>query len=138
MSKTENKKLEPGWWKPYWIVLVIATIVIGLTLPIFSHIPLESAIIYTVLALIAEGIAYYGRVRPSIRLNRVMYILIGVPVGFVLWYISWFFVLRPMFPRAGQDTLALLSLAVCFGIGAFIGELIGRIRHYKGPEQYQP
>ena len=29
------------------------------------------------------------------------------------------------------------SLAACFGVGAFIGDFIGRLRNYEGPEQYQ-
>ena len=68
-----------------------------------------------------------------------MHILMGVPIGFVLWFISWLLVVKAVYPQAGQDLAAvILSLIVCFGIGALIGDSIGRLRHYKGPEQYQP
>lgn len=136
--KTQVSKPKPRWWTPYWIIIVIATIVLGITIPFFSQIPLERAVIYLVIALVAEGIAYYGRVRPSISLNRVMYILLGAPIGFVLWFISMLFLSRIYTQGRSEDVAIIVSLVVCFGIGALIGDMIGRIRHYEGPKQYQP
>jgi hypothetical protein len=136
---TDHQKTKPRWWTSYWVVIFLATIVLGVTLPVLSQVPIEKAALYLIVALIFEGLAYYGRVKPSINLNRIMYILIGVPMGFILWYFSWFFVIRSLRPQAGQDfALVILSLIVSFAIGGFIGELIGRLRHYKGPEKYQP
>ncbi len=37
-----------------------------------------------------------------------------------------------------ESVVAVGSLVVCFAIGAYIGDLIGKARHYKGPRQYQP
>jgi VIT1/CCC1 family predicted Fe2+/Mn2+ transporter len=135
---TSKPKREPRWWKPYWITLFIATIIVGVSVPIFTHFPLEKAATYLALALIAEGIAYYGRVKQSITLNRIMYILLGVFIGGVLWIISAFFLSRIFTQGPNEDVAIVVSLAVCFGLGALIGDSIGRARHYKGPEQYQP
>jgi hypothetical protein len=139
-NQTEDKisKPEPRWWKPYWIILVIATIVIGITLPFRQGISWEQAIILLAFFLVVEGIAYYARVKVSIRLNRVMYILLGAPIGFVLWLVAATFLSRIYTQGFSEDIAIIVSLAVCFGIGALIGDLIGRARHYKGPEQYQP
>jgi hypothetical protein len=119
-------------------MLVIATIVIGITLPFRESISWEQAIILLAFFLVVEGIAYYARVKVSIRLNRVMYILLGAPIGFVLWLIAATFLSRIYTQGLSEDIAIIVSLAVCFGIGALIGDLIGRARHYKGPEQYQP
>ncbi len=138
MSNQKSER-KPKWWTTYWLLIILVTILIGITLPITRHISVETAATYMIIILIFEGLAYYARVKPSIKLNRLMYILIGVPVGFVLWFISWFTLIRPMYPQAGQDlTLVIISLIACFGVGAIIGDSIGRVRHYKGPEQYQP
>lgn len=139
MSDQKSPKTKPRWWTPYWLAIVITTVIIAVTLPIIRRVPWETAAITLLVVLIFEGLAYYARVKPSVNLNRVMYILMGVPIGFVLWFISWLFVVKAMYPQAGQDlATVILSLIVCFGIGALIGESIGRVRHYKGPEQYQP
>jgi hypothetical protein len=94
---------------------------------------------FTYIFLFFEGLVDYARLKPSIKLNRVMYILMVVPIGFVLWLISWLLVVKVVYPRAGQDLAAvILSLIVCFDIEALIDDFIGRLRHYKGPGQYQP
>jgi hypothetical protein len=139
MSERKSPKRKPRWWTAYWLIIVVATVIIGVALPITRNVPVETAAFYLIVILIFEGLAYYARVKPSISLNRVMYILLGAPIGFVLWFISWFFVVRVMYPQAGENLAAvLISLIVCFGIAFVIGDLIGKARHYKGPEQYQP
>jgi hypothetical protein len=141
VSEGKAKKPEPRWWRPYWVVIVIATIALGIIIPLFSKIPLDRALTYLIIALVAEGVAYYGRVRPSVKLNRVMYILLGVPIGFVFWFISMLFLSRIYIFNQGdltEDIAIVVSLIVCFGAGAWIGDLIGSYRDYKGPEQYQP
>jgi len=133
---TKNK---PKWWTVYWIIIIVITIIIGVTLPFFEHIPLERATLYLCLALVAESIAYYGRVKPSVSLNSVMYILIGVPIGFILWLSLWNISLNVFGRWINEDfVLVFGSLAICFLIGGIIGDFIGRLRNYKGPEQYSP
>jgi zinc transporter ZupT len=111
---------------------------LGIIIPLISHIPLETAVIYLVIALVFEGIAYYARVRPSISLNRAMYILLGVTIGGFLWLVSMIFLSRIYTQGLSEDVVIVIILIVCLGIGALIGDTIGRLRDYKGPEQYQP
>jgi hypothetical protein len=132
-------KSKPKWWTIYWIIIVVVTIIIGVTLPIIQHIPLQNAVLYLSLALVAEGIAYYGRLKPSINLTRIMYILIGVPLGSVFWFFLWMVIIRQIYPQAAEnDLIVVLSIIGCYIAGFVIGDLIGRFRHYKGPEQYSP
>ena len=68
-----------------------------------------------------------------------MYILIGVPIGFILWLSLWNISLNVFGRWINEDfVLVFGSLAICFLIGGIIGDFIGRLRNYKGPEQYSP
>ncbi len=138
-NRTIKSTIEPRWWKPYWISLVLVTIALGALCPWLFGTSLTNSLLYTGLAVAMEGVAYYGRVKQSLKFNRIMYILLGVPIGFVLWYISWLLIMRNIFPNVGENiALGILSLAVCYGIGAVIGDLVGKLRNYRGPERYQP
>ena len=117
-TEKEISKPQPRWWKPYWITLFIATIIVGITVPIFMQFPFEKAVTY--------------------GLNRIMYILLGTFIGGVFWIVSAFFLSRIFTQGFSEDAAIIVSLAVCFGFGALLGDLIGRARHYKGPERYQP
>ncbi len=64
----------------------------------------------------------------------MMYILLGVPIGFVLWFLIM--LLSNSILGEVNDVIFIAILGICFVIGCFIGDLIGRTRHYKGPEQY--
>jgi hypothetical protein len=123
MSTQKKKKLS----KFYWFALFLVTLFIGITLPIYQNTPVESAALYTVLALIGEGIAYYGQTRPSIKLDRLMYILMGLCIGLALWLIIIQFVWR-------NDVLFLFSLIVCSVMGALIGDRAGRKVNYEKPK----
>ncbi len=138
-NRTSKPAIQPRWWKPDWISLVLVTIVFGALSPLLLGTPLINSLFYTGLAVAMEGVAYYGSVKQSLKLNRTMYILLGVPIGFVLWYISWLLIMRNIFPNVEENiALGILSLALCYGIGALIGDLVGKIRNYRGPERYQP
>src|SRR4030042_4250755 len=113
-TKDKTPKPEPGWWKTYWMIIVIATIVIGITLPFTRGFSWEQAIASLALCLVFEGIAYYARTRVSIRLNRIMYILLGVPIGFVLWLIAGYLLSRIYTQGLSEDIAIIVSLVVCF------------------------
>jgi len=132
-------KNRPKWWNAYWIIIVVVTIIVGITLLFFQRISVQNAVFYLSLALVAEGIAYYGRVKPSLSLTRIMYILMGVPIGFFLWVFLWNISLG-VFGRWINENFVLVfgSMAICLLIGCITGDFIGRLRHYKGPEQYSP
>ena len=139
MSQTKDKSSAPRWWKPYWILLIIATIILGITMPFFTSIPFETSIMYMILTLGFLGLAYLGRVKQSLHLNRIMYILLGVFIGGVSWVVSLPFLNGLIVQGIDESTVTIVSLVVYFGIlGPIIGDLIGRARNYKGPDQYQP
>ena len=139
MSQTKDKSSEPRWWKPYWILLIIATIILGITMPFITSIPFETSIMYMILTLGFLGLAYLGRVKQSLHLNRIMYILLGVFIGGVSWVVSLPFLNGLIVQGIDESTVTIVSLVVYFGIlGPIIGDLIGRARNYKGPDQYQP
>lgn len=105
------------------------TIVVGVTLSVTQKVPLQNAITFTGLALVAEFIAYYGRVKSSITLNRAMYALMGFPIGFVIWFALVFLVERTVYPQLADDfVLFTCSMLVCLGVGGLIGDFIGRLR----------
>jgi len=137
IAETQAKvsKTKPWWWKPYWIISVILTLAVGLALPFFTHVTVDRTIIGLALSFLGLGIAYYIRVRPSIRVNRALYILLGItPIGFVIWII-WAIsgIGRWVTQTAGPGPSLLISWIVCYGIGALIGDWIGKKRNYILP-----
>lgn len=85
------------------------------------------------LTLVCIGIAYYIRVRPSMKVNRALYILLGItPIGFGLWVI-WAVsgIGRLIINMIGAFPSLLISWAVCYSTGALIGDWIGKRRNYR-------
>jgi len=70
------------------------------------------------------------------KTNRVMYIvLFGGFFGCWFSIAAWVF-LAIIF--AEFKVYVLLTFIGCFVLCGLIGDSIGKMRHYKGPEQYQP
>jgi len=135
MSKVKAKSSKPLWWKPLWIATLLATIASGVAGFFLLDVPLARAVGGVALTFLCIGIAYYIRVRPSIRVNRAVYILLGItPIGFVLWII-WAIsgIGRWVTQTAGSGPSLLISWIVCYGIGALIGDWIGKRRNYILP-----
>ena len=132
MAEAEAAKPKPWWWKPYWIVVVIVAIALALVLPFFTDIPIEQAILGLVPTLLCIGFSYYIRVRSSLKVNRALYILLGItPIGFVLWIICVFTLNRTvLLNKTGTWPVVMLCLVICFGLGALIGDWIGKRRGY--------
>ncbi len=129
-------KEKPKFWKTPYMAIMIIGIATGIILALLRIVSLQSAIVGIATAVFAPGIGYLGRARPSVKFNRTMYIIGGAGViGGILWLVM-FDMLRAMYQRAGENlALVVLSLIVCYGIGAAIGEFIGWLRDYKGPPQ---
>jgi len=130
-----HKTEKPRWWRPLWIITLLGIIVSGLFAFLIFNVPLERAILGLVLAFLCAGIAYYIRVRPSMKINRVIYILLGIsPIGFGLWIIWAVSGIGRLITNAvGALPSLIVSWAVCYGIGAFIGDWIGKRRNYQLP-----
>ena len=135
MAETKVSKPKPWWWKPLWIGTILLTIISGVATYFLLDVPLARAVIGIVLTFLCIGIAYYIRVRPSMKVNRAIYILLGVtPIGFTLWII-WAVsgIGRWITEMVGSGPSLLISWVVCYGIGAFIGDWIGKSRNYILP-----
>jgi len=132
MAETKVSKTKPWWWKPLWIVTVLATIASTVAGYFLLDVPLERAVGGVALTFLCIAFAYYIRVRPSMRINRAVYILIGItPIGIILWFICSFILNRVIITSAsGTLPLFLASGAVCLGVGALIGDWIGKRRGY--------
>ncbi|MEM3601270.1 MAG: hypothetical protein QXN87_01180 [Candidatus Bathyarchaeia archaeon] len=99
------------------------------------HSPIERVVGVAALTFACIGIAYYIRFKQSMKINRALYIWLGVtPIGFFLWII-WCIsgLARFITNMIGAMPSLLLSWAVCYGIGAFIGDWIGKRRNYRLP-----
>ena len=135
MSGVKAKGSKPWWWKPLWMAVLLITIASGVVGYLLLHVPLERTVGGVALTFLMIGIAYYIRVRPSMRVNRALYILLGItPIGFILWII-WAVsgIGRLITNMVGALPSLLMSWIVCYGIGAFIGDWIGRRRNYRLP-----
>jgi len=143
-GESSNPKLpkpKPKWFTPYWFALFVSTIILGsIILPIFGNQSLDRAIPYTVIALMILGLGYYARVKPSMTLNKLVYIgLVGSFIGCVLWFTGLIIAILSL-PRteAVENTLFIFLTTMSFTVGPIIGYFIGKARNFKGPEQYSP
>lgn len=139
---SENiSKPKPKWFTPYWATLIVLTIIVmGIVIPVFGYQSLENAAFYTVAALLVIGLAIYIRVKPSVTLNKVMYVgVLGFAIGCLLWFVGLLIavVSLPHNDRT-EDVLFIVLTALSFTLGPLIGYLIGKVRHFKGSEQYSP
>ncbi|MDH5780355.1 MAG: hypothetical protein OEZ29_07135 [Candidatus Bathyarchaeota archaeon] len=135
MSGVKAKGSKPWWWKPLWIAILLTTIASGVFGYFLLHVPLERMTGLVALTFLCIGIAYYSRVRPSMKVNRGIYILFGVtPIGFGLWIL---YALSGIGRFLNTHLDPFLSFIVAFitpyVMGAFIGDWIGRRRNYRLP-----
>lgn len=128
------KGSKPSWWKPLWIWVLFSCSALVAVGYFFLKTPWEKLMSGTVLILLLICISYYIRVRPSLTVNRGMYILLGVtPIGFLLWAAEFFVLSHFITTGSVVLPLALAITITPFLIGAFIGDWIGRRRNYRLP-----
>lgn len=144
LSEGSTEKAEPRWWKPYWLAIILVTLASGALLVVTGRVSFQRGILFTGLFLAFEALALYGRTRSSITLNRLMYVFaLGAAfIGGIIWimFLAILHFDNQLIYFEGQNEVAysVLSVVICFSVGALIGDIIGRKRHYKGPERYQP
>ena len=130
-DKAKVSKTKPWWWKPFWIFTLLANIVSGAAGFLLFDIPLARAVGVVSLAFICVGFAYYIRVRPSMKVSRALYILLGItPLGFGLMML---YVVSGIGRFIGPVPNLIIGFIVPYIIGAFIGDWIGKRRNYVLP-----
>ena len=127
-------KPKPKWFTPHLAVMTL-TIILGVLVAATHDIPLNVTVLLVVLALVAEDIAHYVRFLPFLSRNRVRYILMGVPIGGILWLAFTAVYIGTGSWSNDEDLIFAFGILIaCLGIGTLIGDSIGRLRDYKGPK----
>ena len=139
-NENGQKPSKPKWWKPLWILTSISMVGSGVFTYFFLHGEFVRIIIYEIIFSLVLGGAYYIRVRPSIKVNKLVYIIFGItPIGFglVILYalicgITNFSTFIMSFTPLGS-WLQLGIIIGLFTIGGFIGNWFGKKRDYRLP-----
>lgn len=131
-AKTEVPK--PRWWKPLWMALVAIALIFVVINYFLFHYSLSSVLGGLAITLLGIGAAYYIRVRPSLTVNRVVYICLGFGISWVVWLIFAFSgVGRLVTDTIGVWPALIISDVVLYVAGALIGDWIGKRRNYQLP-----
>ena len=138
MVETKVLKPKPWWWKPLWIVTMLAAIASAAAGFFLFDVPLARAIRAVALTFLVMGIAYYIRVRPSITVNRAVYIAFGASAtGLTVQFGTALIIAATGLPPP-INSLGFLGFVILFMItpnviGAFIGDWVGKRRNYILP-----
>ena len=139
-NENGQKPSKSKWWKQLWILTTISMVGSGIFGYFFFHVDFGIIVIYEIIFSLALGIAYYIRIRPSIKVNKAVYILLGItPIGFGLWILyavvcgltNFCHFLNNLRPYGYVLNIAFQILL--FIIGGFIGNWIGKTRNYRLP-----
>jgi hypothetical protein len=135
MADAKTKVPKPDWWKPLWIVTLLLTIASGFIIYFLLNVSLERTVSAVALTFFCIGIAYYIRVRPSLKVNRAIYILLGIsPIGFGLWILYALSGIGMFITtHFGTWVSLIIGFTVPYAIGAFIGDWMGKRRNYQLP-----
>ena len=138
--KNGQKPSKPKWWKPFWILTAISMVGSGVFTYFFLQREFVRIIIYEIIFSLVLGGAYYFRVRPSKKVNKVFYIIFGItPIGFGLSILYALFCGITNFAKfimSFEPFGPWLHLGIIIGlftIGGFIGYRIGKKRDYRIP-----
>jgi ABC-type multidrug transport system permease subunit len=134
MDKAEAKGSKPRWWRFLWIAVLLTTIASAVVGCFLFQIPLERVVGGVTLTFLCISVAYCIRMKPSRRLNRGLYILLGItPIGFVLWTAYALTIGLYLTKHLGSWPSLIIGFTVPYIIGAFIGDWIGGRRNYRLP-----
>ena len=139
IEEEENvESSKPRWWKPFWILMPISMVGSGVFSYFFLHSDFVRIIIYEIIFSIALGIAYYIRVKPSMRVNKAVYTLLGFPIGFGLYLLYGLTGMSRLLISLGSwwIWLNIIILIILLVIGGFIGNWIGKKRDYRLPMSF--
>ena len=125
-----------------WIIFFVATIAITILNGYFSIVSTQQTILVLVIEILSFAFAFYIRIRPSHTGNRVFFIAVGAfCLGLVFWIIVTLIILhsglrwqiQSATGNLGNDFVVTATLIICWIIGGFIGDLIGKRRKYIIP-----
>jgi hypothetical protein len=136
MSIIGDETPRSRWWRPLWLAVLLLTAILIAMSYFIQQIPLETVLGTAALTFLMIGIAYYIRIRPSMKVNRAIYIWIGItPIGFALWIV--FIVLsgvsRFLTTYLGPELGFVIGIIAPLTIGALVGDWIGKRRNYRLP-----
>jgi len=127
---------KPSWWAPIWLFCVAFVVAAGIALYTY---PMNLLVLnfYEAIALafVFLGFACYFRVRPNIKVNRAMYVLLGItPIGlFLMIAYALSGLIEFMLDNLGLWPSFIIDVTAPYIIGAFIGDWIGKKRGYRLP-----
>jgi len=137
-TKAKVSKPMPWWWKPLLIVSILICIVFAVAGFFLFDASLVRVVAGLALSFLGICFAYYIRVRPSMNVNRALYILLGG--GVTYWiifggtaFIIWATGLPPPTQYLGPWITNIIFMIAPWIIGAFIGDWIGKRRNYLLP-----
>ena len=122
------------WWKPLWVATLLLTIAVGVVDYFLFHVPIGKVAGALAITLLSIGFAYYIRIKPSIKVNRGVYILLGFsPIGFCLWLLYVYSGISGFLTTLGPlgALTSMLLFPIPYIIGMFIGDWIGKRRNYR-------
>jgi len=130
------ESIKPRWWKPLWILIVISIVASGFFSYFFLQRNFVLIIISEIIVGIVLGIAYYIRIKPSMRVNKAVYILFGItPIGFGLCLLYGLMGISRFLISLGSwwIWLNIINFIILLAIGGFIGNWMGKKRNYRLP-----
>ena len=136
MSSASSDGPKPWWWKPMWIAILLSIVASTLVGIFVLYIPIERMVYVSVFGFFLVGGAYYIRVRPSIKVNRVIYIMSGASWTVLAVFFGGAFIIRATglsSPITHVSTFFLFIIIAPLIIGGIIGDWIGKKRNYSLP-----
>jgi hypothetical protein len=135
LSLLDHKTAPKSWlWKTLWVTTSFFIVASCILTYFLLYQPLFRAAGGLVLTVLYLGITCYLRVKPSSRINQAVYLVLGItPIGFVLWVTSVSALNNTLLHGLGSYLAVVLYFIACIGLGAFVGDWIGKRERYMIP-----
>lgn len=118
--------------KAYWMVLAVLFAVVSIVFGVAMGLVISQTAILVITIVLLIGVIGFIRVSSSnLSLSkRATFIFAGASIiGFCIWAaITLSGLMTPVAQTSGEVFTAVTSFAICLTVGAFIGEMLGRIK----------